>query len=130
LKAEEIAARTVTLKLKTSAFRLRTRAATLAAPTVLAESIYAAGSRLLEREADGTRYRLIGIGVKNYAPTADADPADLADPDGARRKRVELAMDALRTRFGRKAIVKGRSLGTASSPGGKRPTKEQPPRPK
>jgi DNA polymerase IV len=116
LKAEDIAARTITLKLKTSAFRLRTRAQTLAAPTMLAESIYAAGTHLLRREADGTRYRLIGIGVRNYAPAADADPADLADPDGVRRKRLELTMDALRTRFGKSAIVKGRSLNKPKRP--------------
>ena len=51
LKAEEISARTVTLKLKTAAFRIRTRATTLPDATMLAETIYAAGVRLLAREA-------------------------------------------------------------------------------
>jgi DNA polymerase-4 len=128
LKAEDIAARTVTLKLKTSAFRLRTRSTTLSYPTMLAETIYAAGARLLQREADGTRYRLIGIGVKNYAPAADADPPDLADPEGGRRKRVELTMDKLRTRFGREAILKGRSLDPPARSGHKRPPRGASPR--
>jgi hypothetical protein len=39
-------------------------------------------------------------------------------------------MDALRTRFGRRAILKGRSLGTASRARGGRPVKEATPRPK
>jgi DNA polymerase-4 len=128
LKAEEIAARTVTLKLKTSAFRIRTRSTTLPDATMLAETIYAAGARMLERETDGTRFRLIGIGVKNYAPAADADPPDLADPGGGRRKRIELAMDALRTRFGREAIVKGRSLDPPTRSGDKRPPRGTAPR--
>jgi DNA polymerase-4 len=126
LKAEEIAARTIVLKLKTAAFRLRTRTVTLSAPTMLAENIYAEGERLLGREADGTRFRLIGIGVKNYAPAADADPADLADPTGGRRKRIELTMDALRTRFGHDAIVKGRSLERPARSKGKPPAPGEP----
>jgi DNA polymerase-4 len=119
LKSEEIAARTITLKLKTANFRIRTRAVTLPDPTVLAETIYHAGCRLLARETDGTRFRLIGVGVKNYALAADADPIDLADPDGARRKQVELTMDRLRTKFGETAIRKGRSLAVSTRSIGK-----------
>ena len=65
---------------------------------------------LLEREAKGTRFRLLGIGLSELA-TADAcDVIDLADPDGLRRKNAELAMDRLRERFGDEVISKGRSL--------------------
>ena len=49
LKAKELAGATVTLKLKTADFRLRTRARSLAAPTQLAAKIFAAGRELLER---------------------------------------------------------------------------------
>ena len=110
LKKEAIGGRTITLKLKTADFRLRTRSLTLPNPTMLAEVIYRVGSGLLDREADGTRFRLIGIGVSGYAPAADADPPDLADPESGRRKDVEQAIDALRERFGRDSIAKGRNL--------------------
>ncbi len=110
LKNEGIGGRTVTLKLKRADFKLRTRAATLAQPTQLAEVIWRAGTRLLGREADGTRFRLIGIGVSNYAPAAECDPPDLADPGSFRRKEIERTMDSVRERFGRDAIVKGRDL--------------------
>ena len=60
LKAKGIAGSTVTLKLKTADFKLRTRARSLGAPTLLAARIFAAGRDLLAREIDGTRYRLIG----------------------------------------------------------------------
>jgi len=110
LKAKEIAGSTVTLKLKTADFRLRTRARSLAAPTQLAAKIFAAGRELLEREADGTRFRLLGIGMSSLASPEDADPADLVDRRGARDKAAEHAVDRLREKFGRAAVVKGLAL--------------------
>jgi DNA polymerase-4 len=110
LKAKEIAGATITLKLKTADFRLRTRARSLAAPTQLAAKIFGAGRDLLAREAQGTRFRLIGIGVSGLASPDGADPADLVDPQGARSKAAEHAIDRLRAKFGRDAVVKGLSL--------------------
>jgi DNA polymerase-4 len=110
LKAKELAGTTVTLKLKTADFRLRTRARSLPAPTQLAARIFAAGRELLEREADGTKFRLLGIGVSALASPADADPADLVDRRGARDKAAEHAVDRLRAKFGRAAVVKGLAL--------------------
>jgi len=110
LKAKEIAGATITLKLKTADFRLRTRARSLAAPTQLAAKIFAAGRELLAREAQGTRFRLIGIGVSALGSPADADPADLVDPRGERSKAAEQAVDRLRAKFGRDAVVKSLAL--------------------
>ena len=110
LKAESSAGRTVTLKLKTAKFKLRTRAATLAQPTQLADTIFRAAAQLLERETDGTMFRLIGVGVSSFAEAIDADLPDLADPDLGRRAALERSMDKLRKRFGKTAIAKGRSL--------------------
>ena len=64
-----------------------------------------AGDRLGERpfllrEAVGPAFRLIGVGVSGFAPLADADPFDLADPDAPRRAKLEDAVDDLRERFG------------------------------
>ena len=81
LKQHGLAGRTVTLKLKTADFRLRTRSRQLSDPTRLADRIFHEGSTLLAKEADGTRYRLIGIGVSEFA-----DP-NLADPGRPRRPR-------------------------------------------
>src|SRR5205807_2256314 len=60
LKAQDLAGRTVTLKLKTADFRIRTRAQSLAGPTQLAGIIFGAGRDLLTPEIDGTSFRLIG----------------------------------------------------------------------
>jgi DNA polymerase-4 len=59
------------------------------------------------READGTRYRLIGIGVSNLTDIAEADPADLVDASGPRTAAMEAAVDALKERFGAGAVERG-----------------------
>jgi DNA polymerase IV len=110
LKAKELAGATVTLKLKTADFRLRTRALSLASPTQLAAKIFTAGRELLARETDGTKFRLIGIGVSALAGAEEADPADLVDVSGRRNAAAEHAVDALRAKFGRDAVIRGIAL--------------------
>ncbi|MFG1298910.1 DNA polymerase IV [Xanthobacter sp. V3C-3] len=107
LKRAGLAGRGVTLKLKTADFRLRTRSRMLEAPTSLAARINAAAHELLAREADGTLFRLIGVGVSDLCPITEADPADLVDTSTQRIKATETAMDALRAKFGREAISRG-----------------------
>ena len=107
LKAQELAGRTVTLKLKTADFRIRTRAQSLAHPTQLAASIFAAGRELLAREIDGTPFRLIGIGVSSLG---DADQSELADLLDRRTAQAERAIDRLRKKFGEEAVIKGLAL--------------------
>ena len=110
LKAAEMSAQVVHLKLKTAGFKTVSRQVSLPAPTILAETLYRAGKQLLERECDGTWYRLLGIGTGHFHELADADPIDLADPDSDRRRKVEAAMDAVRAKLGKSSIIKGRSL--------------------
>ena len=104
LKAEGIGARTITVKLKRADFRILTRSATLAHPTQSAETIWRAGARLVGKEADGTPWRLIGIGTSRYVPAGEADPPDLADPRSLRRRDMERAIDSIRERFGDESI--------------------------
>jgi DNA polymerase IV len=104
LKSKELAGATVTLKLKTANFKIRTRARSLDAPTQLAGRIFAASRGLLEHETDGTRYRLLGVGVSTLASADEADPADLVD---GRSALAEHAIDNVRARFGDGAVVRG-----------------------
>jgi DNA polymerase IV len=76
LRAERAAAG-VTLKLKTSDFHILSRSRQLADPTQQADRIYRAALPLLRAEADGTPFRLIGIGADRLAAAALADPPDL-----------------------------------------------------
>jgi DNA polymerase-4 len=107
LKAQDLSGSTVTLKLKSADFRLKTRARSLPDPTQLAEKIFAAGRDLLANEIDGTRYRLIGIGVTALDGADAADPAGLLDPVTTRSAAAERALDRVRERFGRDAAMKG-----------------------
>ena len=95
------------LKLKTADFRIRTRARSLGEPTQLAARIFAAGKDLLARETDGTRFRLIGIGLSNLDDAEKADAADLIDLRAQRTADAEHAIDKVRAKFGKGAVVKG-----------------------
>jgi DNA polymerase-4 len=104
------AAAGVVLKLKTAGFATRTRTARLPSPTRLPETLFAAARPLLAKEADGTAFRLIGIGAATLLPADGADRGDLADPEAPRRAARWAAMEALRARFGEAAVVQGRGL--------------------
>jgi DNA polymerase-4 len=116
LKEKHLCGSTVTLKLKTSDFRILTRARSLENPTQLAGKIFGAARELLEREINGTRYRLLGVGVSALADADAADPADLIDRTGERRAAAERAMDRVRGKFGPEAVVKGLSLEEKDDP--------------
>jgi len=107
LKANALAGSTVTLKLKSADFKTRTRARALGHPTQLAARIFAAGRDLLVHEVGTTRFRLIGIGVSHLE---DAQGDDLSDLIDRRAAEAEHAVDRLREKFGRDAVVKGLAL--------------------
>ncbi|KAB2919797.1 MAG: DNA polymerase IV [Hyphomicrobiaceae bacterium] len=84
-----VAGSSVTLKLKTSDFRVLTRSRSLPYPTQRQATIFQTVAALIEREADGRTFRLIGVGVSELGSAEAADPTDLfsflpAD-DGGRR---------------------------------------------
>jgi DNA polymerase-4 len=107
LKASATAGSIVTLKLKTTEFQIRTRARALHEPTRLASRIFEAGRDLLAKETDGTRFRLIGIGVSDLTGIADADHGDLVDDKVRRLLAAEDAIDRVREKFGRDALKRG-----------------------
>ncbi|HJW41416.1 MAG TPA: DNA polymerase IV [Rhizomicrobium sp.] len=101
--------RTVVLKLKTAGFRTRTRSVSLESPTQLADRIFRTARETLRREADGTAFRLLGVGISQLAAEAECDPAELVDDGSTKRAAAERAMDKVRAKFGGEAVVKGRS---------------------
>ncbi|MBB4185266.1 DNA polymerase-4 [Sinorhizobium terangae] len=111
LRKAELAGQTVVLKLKTADFKLRTRNRRLDSPTRLADRIFRTGLQLLEKEVDGTRYRLIGIGVSDLSDPGLADPPDLVDPAATRRAAAEDAINKLRDKFGKTTVETGYTFG-------------------
>ncbi|MFC5443439.1 DNA polymerase IV [Rhizobium halophytocola] len=107
MKKSQLAGHTVVLKLKTADFKGRTRNRRLEDPTQLADRIFRTGLSLLEKELDGTKFRLIGIGVTDLTDPVRADPPDLVDPQAARRAAAEAAIDRLRDKFGKTSVETG-----------------------
>ena len=110
LKKNRLAAGSVHLKLRTKDFRILTRSRKLSNPTQMAEILFRQGLDLLEREADGRKYRLLGIGGVDLGEADMADIPDLADPDRDKAARLERVMDEIRQKLGQDAVIKGRSL--------------------
>lgn len=111
MKKYGVSGHTVVLKLKSADFKIRTRNRRLENPTQLADRIFRTGLSLLERELDGTRFRLVGIGVSDLKDADLADPPDLVDPAAGRRAAAEKAMDAIREKFGRSTVETGYTFG-------------------
>ena len=116
LKRANYAGRVVVLKLKTARFKLLTRRRTLAEPTQWADAIFRTAEQLLEREAKGTRFRLIGVGVADVVAADSVRELSLLDPKATQRAEVEQAIDRVRSKFGFAAIGKGRGLARRKRP--------------
>jgi DNA polymerase-4 len=106
-RADGHAGRVVTLKLRTTDFRIVTRRRTIAVPTQTARTLFAVGRELLAKEATGRPYRLIGIGMADLAP-AGAVEDDFFGGDERRALAGEKTLDAIRARFGADAVTSGR----------------------
>ena len=103
-----IAGRVASLKLRAADFRLITRRRTLAVPTQTSRALFAVARDLLAAEARGGAYRLIGAGLSDFVEAADG--LDLFAEEERRDRRGEQALDALRERVGRDAVMTGRAL--------------------
>ena len=110
-KAKHLAGRVVTLKLKRADHTLLSRRVALTDPTQLADRIYRTARSLFDQIDEKGPYRLLGCGLADLSNASGADKlGDLLDPNAVRRSEAERATDAIRDRFGGKAIVKGRTL--------------------
>ena len=118
LKRQGLSGRLVVLKLKSADFRLTTRSVHFDRHTNLADRIFRAGRDLLKKELNGTKYRLIGIGVGELADAALAEEADLIDAGAEKRAKAEGAMDRIRSRYGEDGLALGLTF-TGKAPRGK-----------
>ncbi|MGR3761548.1 DNA polymerase IV [Roseobacteraceae bacterium NS-SX3] len=110
-KAKGLAGRVVTLKLKRANHSTLTRRVSLRGATQIADQIYRTARGLLDQAVHEGPFRLLGCGLSDLVPETQADiTGDLLDPRAGQRAQAERAADAIRKRFGGKAIVKGRAL--------------------
>jgi DNA polymerase-4 len=108
-RADGLAGRVVTLKLRATDFKIVTRRRTIPVPTQTAKTLFAVGRELLAKEATGKPWRLIGIGIAELVE-AEAVEADFFAGEERRAIRSERTIDELRARFGSDAVTSGRIL--------------------
>jgi DNA polymerase-4 len=112
LRRHALRAAGVTLKVRLGDFTTFTRAATLEAPTDLAEPLYAAARELLRTKADflGQGVRLLGLTATRLVARGEHTEGLFRDEGHERRKRAAATVDRLRKRFGADAVTLGRLL--------------------
>jgi len=119
LRVGGVRASTVVVKVRDSTFRTVSRQRTLPEPTDLADPIYRTALELARPEMRGRRIRLIGVGAHGLG-----EPAQLglfATEDPRRRAAVE-AQDAIRRKYGSRALTRARLVGDLlAEPGGRDP---------
>jgi len=119
LRAQGVRGRTVTLKAKFADFTQVTRSRTLAEPVNDFQSIFDTALALLAELNPKKDLRLIGVGVSQFGarPARQLSLLDLAAGDGKDRPTdtikakpkgaLDQALDTVRGRFGKGAIVRG-----------------------
>lgn len=106
-RRDGVASRVLVLKLRRNDFKIVTRRISLPEPVQTARALFAAGRALMAPEL-GRPYRLIGIGMGEVVDAVDSHA--LFETAETRALRTETAIDALRAKFGAKAVVAGRAL--------------------
>ena len=110
LRRKDLAGTTVTVKLRWQGFDTVTRQMTLARPVDTFEGIWPVAVRLL-RVADRKkrRIRLVGVTLSGLHPSG-AGQLSLFEAGEDDDRRVASAIDALRLRFGRRAVTRAALL--------------------
>jgi DNA polymerase IV len=115
LREQDLFARTVALKLRTSDFHTITRAHTLAEPTSLDGVIYENIKRMFELAWRGNAVRLLGVRAADL-DNAPAQMNFLEEPGRRKWEKALAAADRLRDRFGFGAVQLGGALRPDGTP--------------
>jgi DNA polymerase-4 len=110
LRTAGVRGSTVSVKIRDASFTTVTRQRTLPVPTDLTEPIWRTAVELSRPEVVGKRIRLLGVTVSGLgAPEQLGLFADIDD----RRRRAISAADAIRRRWGERAVTRARLLRSA-----------------
>jgi DNA polymerase-4 len=109
LRDSGVKAATITVKIRDTTFRTITRRRTLPDPTDLTEPIFRTALELARPEVRGIRIRLLGVTASGLG---ERDQLPLFQPDDPRRRKAVEATDAVRHRFGERAITRARLVGS------------------
>jgi DNA polymerase-4 len=109
LRRGRVTARTVSVKVRDSAFVTSTRQRTLDQPTDQTERIWHTAVELARPLLRGVRVRLLGVGASHLEEAEQMALFGVADE---RRRNATRAADDIRSRYGTRAIVRARLLGS------------------
>ncbi len=109
LRSAGVKAGTIAVKIRDSGFHTITRQRTLVEPTDMTDPIYATALALARPEMRGMKVRLLGVQASNLGEREQLSLFETTDP---RRRRAVEAADALRRRYGERAVTRGRLVGT------------------
>ena len=106
LRKQQLAARTVTLKLREGDFRTLTRSRTLDHPTQRTEDVWEAAQDLfsLWQRRSFVALRLLGIGVANLCPVSAVPPSLFTHQREQGQARIDRVMDRVQQRYGSQAL--------------------------
>jgi DNA polymerase-4 len=108
LRSAGVRAGTIAVKVRDSSFRTITRQRTLPEPTDLTEPIFRAALELARPEVRGIRVRLLGVTASNLGEREQLSLFEATEP---RKRRAVEAADAVRRRYGERAVTRARLLG-------------------
>jgi DNA polymerase-4 len=109
LRDSGVKATTITVKIRDTTFRTITRQRTLPDATDLTEPIFRTALELARPEVRGLRIRLLGVTASGLG---EREQLSLFAADDPRRRKVTEAADAVRHRFGERAITRARLVGS------------------
>src|SRR4051812_33697909 len=103
-----VKASTITVKIRDTTFRTITRQRTMPDATDLTDPIFRTALALARPEVRGVRIRLLGVTASGLG---EREQLSLFQADDPKRRRVVEAADAVRHRFGERAITRARLVG-------------------
>jgi DNA polymerase-4 len=107
LRTGGVKARTIVVKVRDASFRTVSRQRTLPEPTDQTEAVFAAALDLARPQFRGTRVRLLGVGASHLG---EGEQMGLFGAEDERRRKVTAAADAIRQRYGARAIRRARLI--------------------
>ena len=109
LRRAGLAGRTVSIKIRFSDFTTITRSRTLSHPTDVGREVFDTARHLYEALGlERVRIRLVGVRTEGLVSAEEAPRQLLLGEEGDGRRDAEVAVDALRARFGANAVRPGR----------------------
>ena len=107
LRAGGVKARTIAVKVRDSSFHTVSRQRTLGEPTDQTEVIFAAVRDLARPQLRGIRVRLLGVAASHLG---EGEQLGLFTAEDDRRRKATEAADAIRARYGSRAIRRARLI--------------------